>query len=168
MSIARAVVLFVLVAGLAPKSLAHERTIAGYTEVVSLTPGELRIHAKLDTGAAMSSLNALEPEFVQRQEGRWVRFRVTNREGETALFERKVIRKIKIKRAGTKIDERPVIRLGICLGGTFKVTEVNLTNRSGMNYQMLIGRNFMQSGILIDAGKQYATKPRCAAPSGRK
>ena len=142
-------------------SIAEAKEVVGWIEKVRLCPGNLVVHAKLDTGADNCSLNAPKMDFFERGNEKWVRFDVTNRDGKTVTFERKVVRIAKIKRKGAKRQERPVIMLGICIGNVYKEVEVNLVNRSHYRYQMLIGRKFLRGDLLIDSSVKYTVEPKC-------
>jgi hypothetical protein len=133
----------------------------GWLEKVRIYPENLIIHAKLDTGARNSSLNAPHVHLFKRQGESWVRFDVTDRLGKTATLQRKVRRITKIKQHDRPSDLRPVVRLSICLGDTFKVVEVNLRDRSDFNYQMLIGRSFLKEDFVVDASVKFTKRPKC-------
>jgi len=137
-----------------------EETV-GWIEDVVITPGDLEVRAKLDTGARTSSINARHYETFDRDGKKWVRFSVTNREGITHSFEREIIRIGRIKRIKGKSQERPVIMLGICIGNIFRETQVNLVDRDGFNYQMLIGRRYMAKHLAVNPGRTLTTRPNC-------
>ena len=54
-----------------------------------------------------------------------------------------------VRRAGIALQERPVVRLGLCIAGYYKNAEVNLTDRSNMSSPLLVGRKFMAAGGLV-------------------
>lgn len=139
----------------------NDLRVAGWVERVSIFPGNLRIKAKLDTGARNSSLNANQIEEFERDGVTWVRFKLKNWKGRLVSFEARVIRMATIKQHGTKSATRPVIRLGICLGDVYKEVEVNLQDRSKFNYQMLIGRSYLRNSILVDASATFTFEPGC-------
>ena len=57
---------------------------------------------------------------------------------------------------------RVVVLMGICLGNTYRETEVNLIDRSGLNYPMLIGRRYLAgNNFIVDSGLAYSVKPEC-------
>jgi hypothetical protein len=145
-------------------SNAESKDVVGWIEKVRICPGNVVVHAKLDTGADNCSLNAPHIEFFHRGNDTWVRFDLTNREGKTVTFERKTVRIAKIKRKGAKCQERPVILLGICIGSVYKEVEVNLVDRSHYKYQMLIGRKFLKGDLLIDSSVKYTVEPQCKEP----
>ena len=139
----------------------------GWVEKVRLTPGNILVHAKIDTGAKNSSLNAFDIEEFIRDGQKWVKFKVTNRHGESAIFQLKVVRNAKIKRRSVKDGlnpkrhKRPAVMLGVCLGNVYREVEVNLADRRRFNYQMLIGRSFMKGRIVVDPSRKYTIEPKC-------
>ena len=152
--------LMLAVSGL--QAVAAEPLRAGWIEKAVIYPQGIVLHAKLDTGAKTSSLHASDPEFFERDDKQWVRISVTNRNIETVMIEVPVVRNSKIKRHFGERQTRPVIKLDICIGNVRKTEEVNLVDRSGMNYQLLVGRNFLKGSLLIDSGTTYSLSPDCA------
>jgi hypothetical protein len=137
------------------------RTVVGFTETVRLFPGDIEIRAKIDTGARTSSLHAEDIISFERNGRLWVKFHITNRDNRTQTYERPVVRQVKIKSLTGPPLSRPVVVLGICVGDVFRVTEVNLSNRLGFNFQLLIGRRFMRQALVVDPGRQFTREPRC-------
>jgi hypothetical protein len=135
--------------------------VVGWVERVSLFPGNLKIKAKLDTGARNSSLNANRIEEFKRDGENWIRFKLKNWQRRTESIEARVIRTTTIKQHGRESAMRPVIRLGICLGNVYKEVEVNLEDRSKFNYQMLIGRSYLKKSFLVDASATFTVEPNC-------
>ncbi|HZE21601.1 MAG TPA: RimK/LysX family protein, partial [Desulfobaccales bacterium] len=62
-------------------------------------------------------------------------------------------------------QKRPVIKIGVCLGRIYKETEVNLVDRTGFKYRMLIGRKFMEGAVIIDPAVKYTIEPSCSEPA---
>lgn len=153
----------------AERSLAQEerpakkakKITAGYIEDVVIMPGNLRLRAKLDSGARTSSLNAPNYRVFPRKGELWVSFSVTSRTGRKVTLERKLVRTARIKRIRNQSQHRPVIMLGVCLGGVYQETQVNLVSREGFNFQMLVGRRFMRTRIIIDPGRTLLLRPVC-------
>jgi hypothetical protein len=146
---------------LAIPSPTNDKRVVGRLEIVRIYPGNLRLRARLDTGAKNSSLDAQNLTEFELDGERWIRFNVTNHKGKSVTLERKILRVAKIKRKHGKSRERLVIKLGICLGGIFREVEVNLVDRSGFNYPMLIGRSFMENHLVVDPSVAFVTKPDC-------
>lgn len=138
----------------------RQMVVLGWIETVQLKSAGFAVDAKLDTGADNSSLNAPEVEEFEKDGDTWVRFNVSNGEDEEATFEKPLHRTARI-RSASGTSERPVVKMAICLGDTLREVEVNLADRSGLSYQMLIGRSFMKDHILVDSGSRHTAEPNC-------
>jgi len=152
---------------LAPLAAAGEKTVVGWIEKVRIYPGNFVVHAKLDSGAEYSSLDAANLSEFDRDGKPWVRFDLEEkREGKKLTIERPLLRWAPIKRHNQAPQRRPVIKLGVCLGKIYQETEVNLVNRQNYQYRMLIGRKFMEGAVIIDPAAKYTVEPDCngAAP----
>jgi hypothetical protein len=135
--------------------------VAGWIEKALLLPSGVSVRAKLDSGAKTSSINTVDPVFFNRNRAPWVRFSLTNGKGRKAVLEQPIIRTASIKRLLGRVQKRPVIRLDICLGHARKTVEVNLMDRTGMNYQLLVGRNFLHDTFLVHPGQTYLLNQDC-------
>ncbi|MBF0383111.1 MAG: ATP-dependent zinc protease [Magnetococcales bacterium] len=138
--------------------------VVGYVEKVKifLSSENIVIKAKIDTGAKTSSLDVDSLSFFTRSDEDWVRFTVTDDDGESIKLSLPVERSTRIRRAGARKDERPVVKLGLCLGKYYKEGEVNLSEREGMNYPMLIGRRFLSKSYIVDSSRKFMQKkPKC-------
>lgn len=151
----------VLAAMLALCAPAHAVEVVGWTERVTIHPGNVAINAKLDTGAQNSSLHCDCISPFERDGAKWAGFTVESVNGEKIRLERKVVRSARIKRAGGEPQDRMVIRLGICLGHTYREAEVTLVDRAGMNFPMLIGRSFLEGKFAVDSSATFTTEPDC-------
>jgi hypothetical protein len=138
-----------------------KRVIVGLIEQTRIEPDGFRIQAKVDTGAATTSIDARNVQQFDRQGNPWVRFSVINKRGEEIILERPVIRMASIRRAGTVTEERPVVPLDICVGNISKRIGVNLARREGMDYRMLIGCNYLDGSHLVDPSVDHLTTPQC-------
>jgi hypothetical protein len=137
---------------IASLSFANGKELIGRVERVRIYPGNLLVQARIDTGADLSSLDCDCINFFKRNGEDWVRFVVYTVDGRPTFMEQKVV------------QERIVLRLGVCLGSIYKETEVNLADRSSLTYPMLIGRDFLEGNFLVDPSLRYKTKPRCKVP----
>ena len=122
----------------------REKKVVGWIEKVRISPGNFIVHAKLDSGAEYSSLDAANLTEFDRKGEPWVRFDLTERDGQKITIERPLLRTATIKRHYLQSQKRPVIKLGVCIGNLYQETEVNLVDRTGFIYPLLIGRKFME------------------------
>ena len=61
---------------------------------------------------------------------------------------------------------RPVVVLGVCMGDMYKDIEVNLVDRKGFLYPVLIGRSFLKENIVVDATLTFTREPVCKGVGG--
>ena len=138
-------------------------TVVGWIEPVKLGSEGLVVPAKLDTGADTSSLNVSDIAWSRRQDGDWVAFDVMGKDNRTIRLERKVERMARVKKASGGTQDRPTVLMGVCLGNTYRVTEVNLTDRSGFKLPFLVGRNFLAGRFAVDSSRMESLEPNCSA-----
>ena len=143
------------------KKILIEKGIFGWIEKVKIRPGNILLHAKLDSGADHSSLSAMNISEFKRKGKNWVRFDLRSRTGEIHTIELKTHRKARIKRIEGNTQERPVVRMGLCLGDKYLNVDVNLADRSNFAFPLLIGRNFLAPNVLLDTSKTYTAEPNC-------
>jgi len=163
-----------LLAGLALGALlgtvataAAETRVAGWIERVRLGDEGVVVSAKLDTGALTSSLHAADVRWFTRNGEDWVAFNVTDEDGRTVQFERKVLRVSRIKRQGADSQKRPTVEMAVCLGGVYGITEVNLADRTGFKYEFLVGRRFLAGHFVVDSARMNTIAPDCAERKAR-
>lgn len=130
----------------------------GYRERIGLRlDREQVLDAKLDTGAEGSSLHAEQLQRFVRDGRDWVRFRLP---GTRQMVERPVLREVRVRRSGEG-ERRPKIAATLCLGGREFPAELSLTDRSGFEGALLIGRDLLARLGPVDASRQYLHSPEC-------
>jgi hypothetical protein len=144
---------------------AGNKQIVGWVEKARVSPGNLVLQAKMDSGADNSSLNVQDVEEFERNGEKWVRFELFNELGQRAVIERRLVRIAKIKRHVGSRQQRPVVSLGICVGNYYQETEVNLVDRSKFKYPLLIGRSFMGNKLVVDPSVKFTLEPDCGEKS---
>ncbi len=142
-------------------SVAVQPAVVGWIEAVKLGSEGLLLPAKLDTGADTSSLHVADIQWTRRGDDDWVAFDVTGKDRRTVRLERKVQRVVRVKKASGGVQERPTVLLGVCLGDTYRVTEVNLTDRTGMKLPFLVGRSFLADRFAVDSSRMDTVEPAC-------
>ena len=145
-------------------SIAKEKRQIGWVEEVRIFPGELQFKAKIDTGAYNSSINARNIEEFERKGETWIRFEVINKNNISSTIELPLVKEVTIKKHFGKKQKRYAVMLGVCLGKTYKETQVSLVDREGFLYAMLIGRNFLRGDFVIDPSSTFTASPRCSVP----
>jgi hypothetical protein len=125
-------------------------TLIGEVEQVLVSPPEVLLQARIDTGATTTSVNALEIEPFERDGKPWVRFVLVDDQDQSHPLERPVTRTVMIKRHGAASVERQVVELVFELAGHKIKAEASLTDRSDFSYKLLIGRNFLKGLFAVD------------------
>ncbi|MBU1196206.1 MAG: RimK/LysX family protein [Proteobacteria bacterium] len=158
---------FTFLVSVSPVS-AQSREVLGWLEMIRVYPGNMKLRAKMDTGAKSSAINAYDLKKFERDKETWVSFELRDHskkaKPKTILLEKKVIDSVKIKRKGGGLEERLVVNMEICLGGIHKEIRMSLIDRSNFNYQVLIGRTDLENDFIIDPSATFTHKPLCRVP----
>ena len=138
----------------APVALADTPRNLGWIEQGVIEPADMTVKFKLDTGALTSSMHAEDIERFERDGEQWVRFKVAledvkSEDVVSEIFERPLERNLRVRGAGGS-EERPVVRMDVCIAGERLNEEFSLRDRSNMHYPVLLGRRTLDrlgSGI---------------------
>jgi hypothetical protein len=130
--------------------------LVGRVENVSLLPQELKLKAKIDTGAKTSSLHAQDLTSFERDGKAWVRFSMLDPKTKKKIyFERPLIRNTKVKQQDTDLQLRPTVSMSISFGPIEEQVDFTLADRTGYLYQVLIGRNFLRDRAIVDVSRTF-------------
>ncbi|QNO37512.1 ATP-dependent zinc protease [Protaetiibacter sp. SSC-01] len=137
----------------------HSNTLAGWREWVQLPDvGVPWIKAKLDTGAQTSSIHAYDVEAFDRDGEAWVRFGIRpwqKSDADEVIVERHVVDVRRVRSSSGHVDERFVVSLPLVLVGRRVEAEVTLSNRDSMGFRMLIGREALSRGFVVDSSRSF-------------
>lgn len=125
--------------------------VLGISEVAELQSLGLKFDAKVDSGAESSSLHAQDIKVLDNE---YVSFTTTNEKGQTV----KVLKHIEFKRiikSASGQKERIFIKENVKIGSQYYQIFMNLADRSHLSKKMLIGKDIIKQGFLIDANKKY-------------
>lgn len=138
-----------------------DKLLIGEIEDVYLRPIDLELEARIDTGAQTSSLDAQNLKVFERDGKEWVRFNFVDRETkEVHEIERPVSRFVLIIQSNTeKKDRRPVVAFNLTIGNVSQVVEFTLTDRSHLDFSVLIGRNVLKDLMLVDISQKKIAPP---------
>jgi hypothetical protein len=129
--------------------------VVGELERVWIEPPGVTLIARVDTGARSSSLHAENLVELERDGDDWVRFDLIL-DDEITTLERPVARYVRVyQQADPEGTRRPVIAMRLRLGDVQDTFEFTLADRSHLDFQMLLGRNFLSDMALVDVGKQF-------------
>jgi hypothetical protein len=114
----------------------QDKTVVGAVEQVTVfgTKGKRRVLARIDTGAQSNSIDQKLAE---------------------TLGTGQVIKTTTVKSA-VGSSERPVVMLDIEIKGRKLNGRFTIADRSKLKYPILIGRNILKNGFLVDANESCA------------
>ncbi|ABI56125.1 ATP-dependent zinc protease [Alkalilimnicola ehrlichii MLHE-1] len=140
------------------------KVVLGAVEWLAFPEHGMVIAARVDSGAASSSLNATGISEFERDGETWVRFTVSyppgrpgdddeedNREVE---LEAPLDSRITIRQAAGR-EERLVVRLPVRLGPIEDEARFTLSDRGHLTYATLVGRDLLMDIAVIDVAETY-------------
>ncbi len=133
-------------------------TEVGWCEMVHIPSlGITNAHAKMDSGAATSSIHATRITPMERSGEQWVSFLFRAAAGEQSVrLEAKVIERRMVRSSNGKEQIRYVIRAKMCLGNVCWDGQLTLANRGTMAFPILIGRRSLRRGFLVNSKSRWA------------
>jgi hypothetical protein len=137
---------------------ASDRVTIGLVEEVILLPWGVKMPARIDTGAATSSLDVRDLTVKKKV----AEFRLPDKYGSTTI--RLPVKAWQVIRSAEARERRPVVEVELCVGPKQLRARVNLNNRSQVQYPFLIGRNILQENFLVDCMKEFCNPPNCPVP----
>ena len=138
---------------------AQEKVTLGTVEEVILLPWGVKLKARIDSGAATTSLTARDLRVVDKT----AEFTLPADSGDLEL-KLPVKRWVRVKSA-LGYQRRPVVDLDLCIGPKRVTVRANLTDRSHLKYPLLIGRNTLKSDFVIDCTQNMCAPPQCPETS---
>ena len=131
-----------------------DKIIIGNKEKISFPEMKrFGIVARIDSGARSSSAHC-DKIWIEKMGGKRVLCcHFLKRSQKVVRFEK--FKKRKVKSSNGMYQSRYVVKLRIKLGDVVKLTDVTLTDRSTMNYTVLLGRRFLGDHFLIDVSRSY-------------
>lgn len=142
--------------------LAHEKSVVGQVETIRVHELEMDYQARIDTGAATTSIHATDVQVIGEDSdsddmrdhlGEMVKFTSVNEKGEKATYKGKIIKVSKIRNA-QGVERRYAVKMDLGWNGEHKRVAVNLRDRSKLDYKLLIGRNWLSGDYLVDVDKR--------------
>ncbi len=116
------------------------------------------LKAKIDTGARTSSLHAFDIREFDRDGASWVRFKVKpwqDSQEDAVVVECPVHDRRMVRSSSGHTQARLVVKLRIRLVEREVLAEVTLSNRDQMGFRMLIGREALRRGYIVDPARSF-------------
>lgn len=139
------------------------KVIAGYVEKITIKDTGRVVKAKLDSGAATSSIHARVIKKFKKGGKRYIRFELLPDITESAkphILVRERVRKVRIK-DNSGGEPRYVVKLEFCFNGRLEEAEFTLAEREKYIYPVLLGREFLAGVALIDPDVSFLTQANC-------
>jgi hypothetical protein len=125
-------------------------------EWFTVEPGDLRMEARVDSGAETTSIHAEDIQLVEKEGERYVRFTLHGPTSEELLpMELRLRRSVLIKQHGGEAQRRYVVRMWVTLGETRSRIDVTLSDREDFEYPLLVGRNFLIDTAIVDVSRHH-------------
>ncbi|PCJ34943.1 MAG: hypothetical protein COA75_12265 [Cellvibrionales bacterium] len=143
-----------------PAAKIADKFVIGEIEKVWIDPPQQTFMARIDTGAASTSIHASNIISFERDGRDWVRFQVDHASVKAPIvIERPLARTVLVKQANTETSERRlVVKMTVTLGSMTEQIDVSLSERSAMTYPVLIGRNFLRNLAIVDVSQRLIAK----------
>ena len=135
--------------------LLKEKVLIGRIEWVHLPNLKIKHKARIDTGAKTTSLHARNIEEVEQRGELFVRFQTSDSEGNTVEMVRKVDTTQKVSNTSGFVTKRYVIKEKIKMGNIEREVNINLNDRSNMDYKFLVGRNLLLGRFIVDVARSH-------------
>jgi hypothetical protein len=143
------------------------RLVVGWREWVALPQAGVEwVKAKIDTGARSSAIHAFDLEAYDVDGQEWVRFSIhpwQRSDEDHVELSLPVLDMREVRSSNGQVEKRYAVSLDVTLAGRTITTVMTLSNRDEMGFRMLIGREALRGGFLVDPGRSYlGGRPRAA------
>jgi hypothetical protein len=133
--------------------------VIGEVEYVTVNPSNIKFEARIDTGAKSSSLHVEDVQLIEREGKPYARFSLFNKKTNKMLtLERPLIRKVLIKQTSGEVERRLVVKLWLTLGKSKDEVDVTLSDRTGFEFPLLIGRNLLTDRAIVDVRLRHTLR----------
>ena len=144
---------------LVSKPQPQHKLVLGEIEHVEIKALDQIFDARVDTGAATSSLNAIDISEFERNGKQWVRFHLSdgeNKPDDSNWIESPIVRYVRIRQStNEETERRAVVQLWVKIGSINEKTEFTLADRSQMSHPVLLGREFIRDIAVVDVSRKY-------------
>ncbi len=140
-------------------TIPSNEVVLGAIERVTIDAIQKTFDARVDTGAATSSLDASDVEEFERNGKTWVRFHlaeVDSKADDQNWIEAPVVRFVRIRQAtSSEVQRRAVVELWVKVGNIHEKAQFTLADRSQMSHPVLLGREFIRDIAVVDVSRKY-------------
>jgi hypothetical protein len=150
--------------------------VLGWKEEADLPDwGVFGLRVKLDTGARTSAVHVRHMEVIGHHHCVGQKLPVLRltiplsrvHHGRRVLVEAPVMGYKNVRDTGAKAERRPVVRTRLVCGPLDREIDITVTDRSGMIFRMILGRQALAGQVLVDAGRGYTIRTTAASRKAR-
>jgi hypothetical protein len=133
----------------------EQKIAVGEVEDIILLPWGVRLPARIDTGAAQSSMDAQGLKIRDTM----AEFHLPKKYGGMRLH-------LPVKgwtdvRSSEARERRPLVEMELCIGPKRVRTKVSLNDRSMVTYPFIIGRDVLKNNFVVDCTQSNCSPPKC-------
>jgi hypothetical protein len=151
----KTVLLVITFLGIASFAAGTDKIQIGAIEDVVLMPWGVKLPARIDTGAATSSLDVCD----YKVKNGYVTFSLADRCGGMKI--RRPLITMKTVHTTEVSESRPIIIMDVCIGSKLIKTHFTLNDRSHLTYPVLIGRKTLRGKFIVDVSSKHILPPNC-------
>lgn len=139
------------------KKKPKEKQVIGRKDKIDLLKMRLSdIDAKIDTGAYTSAIHCHNIKIVEKSGKKYVSFNLldpSHPKYNEKRYRMQLHSKKKIKNSFGNSEERCIVQTYITIFGKKYEIEFSLSDRSKMDYPVLLGRKLLKKGFVVDVSK---------------
>lgn len=135
--------------------------ILGEKEWIYIKPLNRNVLARVDTGATSSSISAIDIKTYKKDGKSFVDFKLAHKKWQSKTMTYPVTRWVEVVQSTSEepSSSRPVVQLEVQVGDYKTKTDFTLTDRTHLQYPVLLGRTFIDNVALVDVSHKYV-QPR--------
>lgn len=147
--------------------------VLGWKETAALPEWGLKgLRVKLDTGARTSAIHVSGLDIVSHHEVDGQRLPVVrlviplsrDAEGRSLTVSAPVLGYKSVRDTSARAELRPVVRTRIVCGPLDRRIDITVTDRTGMIFRMILGRQALAGHAVVDPERAYTTRARRPRP----
>ncbi len=149
------IVLSLIFSSWVPGSSQNSKTTIGRVEWISLPQFNLKLEARIDTGARNCSLHSFNEKEIEINGVKYIEFSTFDAKNTEIRLKAKIAKMKTIKSTGGSSQRRYVIKSAVVLGKEIKEVFITLNDRSHLEYRFLVGRNLLRGKFVVDVSHSH-------------
>lgn len=133
-----------------------QKTAVGRVEWVTLPHFNLKLEARIDTGARNCSLHSFNEKESELNGVKYIEFSTLDAKNREIRLKAKIAKLKTIKSTtGGSSQRRYVIKSVVTLGKESREVFITLNDRSHLEYRFLVGRNLLRGKFVVDVSHSH-------------